>query len=129
MASLDVHLVTPEREVYAGAATMVVARAVDGDVGILPGHVPMLVPLAIGVLVIHGEAGTRRAAVDGGFLHVTDAGDDTRIDVLAERAELEEEIDVEAARRREQELRGIAEEDAGAKAELAKALVRLSLRG
>ena len=131
MATLDVHLVTPEREVYTGAATMVVARAVDGDVGILPGHVPMLVPLAIGVLVIQREGGATRAAVDGGFLHVTEAGDDTRVDVLAEHAELQQEIDFENARKEEAEAeRQLRErEDSGAAARLAKARVRLGLRG
>ena len=51
--ALDVHLVTPEREVWTGEATMVVARGVEGDVGVLKGHAPMLITLAIGPLFIH----------------------------------------------------------------------------
>ena len=42
MATMEVHVTTPEREVWVGEATMVVVRAVDGDVGILPGHMPLL---------------------------------------------------------------------------------------
>src|SRR5439155_12546986 len=43
---LEVHVVTPEREVWTGEADMVVARAADGEVGILPGHAPYLAVLA-----------------------------------------------------------------------------------
>ena len=54
---LEVHIVTPEREVWTGPAEMLVARGVEGEVGILAGHAPMLVQLAIGPLRIHQEAG------------------------------------------------------------------------
>ena|SRR5436309_7636552 len=129
--ALDVHLVTPEREVWTGEATMVVARGVEGDVGILKGHAPLLVTLAIGPLFIHQGDRVQGVAVDGGFLHVTSRGDDTRVDVLAEHAELQEEIDLAAAER----LRDAAQErlseraDADARADLAKALARIRARG
>ncbi|MGH2676463.1 MAG: F0F1 ATP synthase subunit epsilon, partial [Actinomycetota bacterium] len=42
MATLRISVVSPEREVFSGQADMVVARGVDGEVGILPGHAPML---------------------------------------------------------------------------------------
>jgi len=128
---LEVHLVTPEREVWTGEATMVVARGVEGDVGILKGHAPLLVTLAIGPLFIHQGDRVQGVAVDGGFLHVTSRGDDTRVDVLAEHAELQEEIDLAAAER----LRDAAQErlseraDADARADLAKALARIRARG
>ena len=48
--TLTVEVVSPEAILFTGEADMVVARSTTGDVGILPGHVPMLVPLAIGVL-------------------------------------------------------------------------------
>ena len=48
MAGLEVHLVTPEREVWAGEADFVTARGVDGDLGVLPGHAPLLAALADG---------------------------------------------------------------------------------
>jgi len=128
---LDVHLVTPEREVWTGEATMVVARGVEGDVGVLPGHAPMLITLAIGPLFIHQGDRVQGVAVDGGFLHVTSRGEETRVDVLAEHAELQDEIDLSAAER----LRDAAEErlsqhtDAEARADLAKALARIRARG
>jgi F-type H+-transporting ATPase subunit epsilon len=126
---LDVHLVTPEREVWKGEATMVVARGVDGDVGILSGHSPMLVSLAIGPLFIHQESGVVGVAVDGGFLHVISQGEDTRVDVLAEHADLAEEIDLAAERARaEEEERLVGQGNAGRRAHLARAVARIRVR-
>ena len=91
MARLQVHVVSPERDVFSGEADMVVARGTDGEVGILPGHAPMLVELAEApVRLFEGETERRRIQVEGGFLHVTPGEDVTRVDVLAERAELAE---------------------------------------
>jgi F-type H+-transporting ATPase subunit epsilon len=128
---LEVRVVTPEREVWSGQARMVVARGVDGEVGILPGHAPLLIHLAIGPLRIQETDGTWQAAVeDGGFLHVTSEEGSTRVDVLAEHAELAQEIDLRAAESRAEEARRQIEETghAAARAELAKALARLDLR-
>lgn len=130
MAALDVHVVTPEREVWAGAARMVVARGVAGEVGILPGHAPLLIRLAIGVLRIQREDGRWEVAVvDGGFLHVTSGEQGTRVDVLAAHAEMAGDIDRRAAEARVEEMRArLAQaEDAEARAELAKALARVEL--
>ena len=92
--ALDVHLVTPEREVWAGPAEMVVAHGTDGMVGILAGHAPLLIRLAIDVLRIQLEDGRWEVAVvDGGFLHVTNDEGSTRVDVLATSAEMAGEID------------------------------------
>src|SRR6266545_3508041 len=115
MASpFQVFVVTPEREVWSGQATMVIARGSEGEVGILAGHAPMLIQLAIGPLFIDPVEGDRiAAAIDGGFLHVVTNEGETRVDVLAEEAE-----------------RRIANrEDAGALSELAKAVARLDLAG
>lgn len=126
MASLRVVVVSPEREVYAGEADSVVAKGVEGDVGILPGHAPMLIELAIHPLRVKRQGQRDEVLlVDGGFLHVT-PGEETRVDVLAEYAELATEVDVAAARARTDELRRRAEDtgEAEAHAELAKALMR-----
>ena len=128
--ALEVHLVTPEREVWAGRAQMVIARGTDGMVGILAGHAPMLIRLAIGALRIQDEAGAWQAAiVDGGFLHVTSHDDATRVDVLATGAELDSEVDRQAAEARVAELQAsMAEGDeAAVRTELAKALARAEL--
>ena len=83
--ALDVHVVTPEREVWAGPAEIVIARGVEGEVGILSGHAPLLIRLAIGPLRIRHEGAIEYAVVDGGFLHVTSSEGATRVDVLAEQ--------------------------------------------
>jgi len=134
MATLDVQLVTPERVVWTGPAMMVSARGVEGDVGILPRHAPLLIALAPSVLRIKGEGEDVRAVVDGGFFHVSTSGEVTRVDVLASHAELESEVDLEAAvrrkdewRRRLAELAPDAPEAEAAKLELMKAEARLSL--
>jgi F-type H+-transporting ATPase subunit epsilon len=129
--ALDVHVVTPEREVWAGQASEVVAHGVDGDVGILTGHAPLLVQLAIGPLQIQEEDGAWvKAIVDGGFLHVSTEEGSTRVDVLATNAQLEAEIDVDVVKRRLEELRSAAaEDDEHAKTEIARAEARIALTG
>jgi F-type H+-transporting ATPase subunit epsilon len=95
VASLDVHIVTPEREVWTGAAQMVVAHGVEGDVGILAGHAPLLIRLSAGPLRIQREDGRwEQAAVDGGFMHVTSGEEGTRVDVLASQAEMAGDVDL-----------------------------------
>jgi F-type H+-transporting ATPase subunit epsilon len=109
VAGLDVHLVTPEREVWTGEASFVVVRAVDGDIGVLPGHTPLLAELAVGPVHIDTDGGRTSAVVDGGFLHVAHDDDTTRVDILAEYAVLEDELggeDLSDLERRAEELRG-----------------------
>jgi F-type H+-transporting ATPase subunit epsilon len=130
-AAFEVFLVTPEREIWSGQATIVIARGSEGEFGVMNGHAPMLVQLGIGPLFIEPTEGERiAAAVDGGFLHVMTSGEETRVDVLAEHAELANEIDVDKARRLQEdaERRIQADHDAEALADLAKATVRLGLR-
>jgi F-type H+-transporting ATPase subunit epsilon len=132
---LEVHVVTPEREVWTGQAEMLIARGVEGELGILAGHQPMLVQLAIGPLRIHLEGGELLAAVvDGGFLHVGTHEGITRADVLASQAELAAEIDVDEARRVLAEMEGRSAELEEAelealKREVQKAQVRVKLAG
>jgi F-type H+-transporting ATPase subunit epsilon len=129
--TLEVHVVTPEREVWSGEVTELIARGVDGEVGILSGHAPLLVQLAIGPLRMLTDAGETKAVVDGGFLHVSSHEGVTRADVLASYAELAEEIDLEEARRRlrDAEGRGERNDDGVAEGEIAKAMARSNLVG
>ena len=96
MAELNVEVVSAEREVWSGEATQVLARTSEGEIGILPGHAPLLGELADGgvVRVMLAGGGEVVAAVHGGFLSVTDQG----VTVLAEVAELSEDIDASRAR-------------------------------
>jgi len=128
----EVYLVTPEREIWSGQATMVVARGSEGEVGILAGHAPMLIQLAIGPLFIDPAEGERlAAAIDGGFLHVVTFEGETRVDVLAEHAELQHEIDLDQARRQKEEAERRLQHqgDAAGASELAKAVTRIDLAG
>jgi len=95
VAELEVALVAVDREVYRGEATMVVARTTEGEIGVLPGHTPLLGELADGGVVTITEAGGGSvvAAVHGGFLSITDEG----VTILAEVAELATDIDVARA--------------------------------
>jgi F-type H+-transporting ATPase subunit epsilon len=138
---VDVHVVTPERELWSGSAATVIARGVAGEVGILSGHMPLLVQLTIGPLrILRDDEPELLAVVDGGFLHVTSSGEEgTRVDVMASQAEFVDEIDVAAAQARADQLQAqLAEghdtevadaEIVSMKDELQKALVRVSLAG
>jgi F-type H+-transporting ATPase subunit epsilon len=130
--TLEVRLVTPEREVWSGEVQQLIARGVDGEIGILGGHAPVLVRLAIGPLRLQLPDGSWvLAVVDGGFLHVSTEEGRTRADVLATGGELATEIDLEAARRdlAGWEGRTVEEDDVVAKEEIAKATARVGIAG
>ena len=96
MAKLRVELVSPEREIWAGEADMVVAKTIEGEMGILPGHAPVLGVMVDGSVVrIHPSDGGEPVAamVSGGFFSVAS----NEVSVLAEYAELGGEVDVRAA--------------------------------
>jgi F-type H+-transporting ATPase subunit epsilon len=96
LAELHVELVAADRKVWSGDATIVIARTTEGDLGIQPGHAPLLGVLVNGAVRVDAtEGGVVVAAVHGGFLSVAD----DQISILAETAELSEEIDVDRARR------------------------------
>ena len=92
---MQVELVSAERRLWSGEAEMVIARTVEGEIGILPGHAPVLAELASGVLrVVQPGGGEVAAAVHGGFLSVAATG----VSVLADIAELAQDIDLTRAR-------------------------------
>ena len=127
---VQVHIVTPEREVWSGETPLLIARGIDGMVGILGGHMPLLVQLAVGPLRITQETEDIVAIIDGGFLHVASEDGITRADVLASGAELATEVDVDAARRRLEELRGLdSGSDPAVDLAIAKAEARVALAG
>ena len=80
---MRVTLISPDRSLFDGEATSVVAPAVDGQVGILPGHAPFLTLLGTGSLTIAHGGSSSRFTVAGGFLQVV--GDTVR--VVAEHAD------------------------------------------
>jgi len=70
VSSLNVELVAADRKVWSGEASMVRARSSEGEIGIMPGHTPLLGVLLEGDVVIHAADGDQTATVDGGFLSV-----------------------------------------------------------
>ena len=125
---VEVHIVTPEREVWSGETPLLIARGVDGEVGIQAGHMPILVQLAVGALKITQDSGDIVAVIDGGFLHVASEAGVTRADVLASGAELAGEIDADAARRRLEELRASEDrDDPDVKLAIAKVAARVAM--
>ena len=103
-SELHVELVSVEREVWSGEATQVNARTTEGEIGILPGHATLLGQLAEGFTVTVRQSGGQDvvAAVHGGFLSVTEGG----VTILAERAELADEIDQSRAQEALQRAKG-----------------------
>ncbi|MCX6452556.1 MAG: F0F1 ATP synthase subunit epsilon [Actinobacteria bacterium] len=93
--TIRVELVSAERRVWSGEASIVLARTTDGDLGVMANHTPTFGVLVNGVVTIRTENdGDVKAAVHGGFLSVSD----NRVSILAEIAELGTEIDVNRAK-------------------------------
>ena len=127
MATVHVELVSVERLLWSGDATMVIARTTEGELGVLPGHAPLLGELAPGGIVrIQQEGGEELVfAVHGGFLSVTEDG----VSVLAELAERSDEIDVGRAEQALERARSAGEDDDEAAAAASRAMSRLRAAG
>ncbi|MCB5954071.1 F0F1 ATP synthase subunit epsilon [Enterococcus sp. CWB-B31] len=98
---LTVNVMTPDGLVYDHRARIVVARTTDGEIGILPRHAPIIVPLAIDeVRIKRTDADTHVdwIAVNGGILEVRD----NIVSIIADSAERERDIDVSRAERAKQ---------------------------
>jgi len=127
MATIAVDIVTPERRVLQTQADSVVVHAIDGELGILAHHTPLVAQLAPGEIRLRMGDQTQYFAVSGGFVEVQD----NHVTVMAETAEMAHEIDVERARlaaERARELIKTAKSDvdlAQAEAALRRALARL----
>ena len=93
---LHVELVAADRTVWSGEAAMIIARTLEGDIGVLRGHAPTLSLLQASVVEIQ-VAGTNQLVVvagDGGVLSVAN----DRVSILAEHIEKAEDIEVSQAR-------------------------------
>lgn len=123
MAEMHVELHSPERKVWSGTASMVIARTAEGEIGVLPGHAPVLSVLANGPLEIRPADGGQpvRAAVYGGFLSIVR----DQVSILAEAAEFADEISVADA---EAQLREAQEADDEAAIKVAQARVAVAAR-
>jgi F-type H+-transporting ATPase subunit epsilon len=121
---LTVQVVTPEREVeVSDDAELVIARGTEGEVGVMPGHAPLLISLGLGPLTIVHEGGRRDVlAVDGGFLQVSR----DQVIVLAEYAVIPSELDASATQGRIDELKRRMAQEAAAE-DLKRQLAREEL--
>ncbi len=127
MAEIQVHLVAVERELWTGKAQMVVARTVDGDIGVMAGHSPLLAQLREGFAarIIETDGNVLGVAVHGGFLSVTKEG----VSILAEDAQLSDEIDVTRARAAYESAKSQGGDSAEAEAVLRRAQAQLLATG
>lgn len=102
MKTVLVNVVTPDGPVYDADVEMVSVKAQSGELGILPGHIPMVAPLKIGAVRLKRGSETELVAVSGGFIEVRP----DKVTILAQAAETGESIDVaraEAAKKRAEE--------------------------
>jgi len=93
MKTIKVNVVTPDGPVYGSDVEMVSTKAKTGELGILPGHIPMVAPLEIGAVRLKTAGGMEFVAVSGGFLEVRP----DQVTILAQTAEKSDEIDIERA--------------------------------
>jgi F-type H+-transporting ATPase subunit epsilon len=128
--ALQLDVITPERRLLSEQADSVTVPGLGGELGILPGHTPLISALQTGVLSYAQGATTRRLLVSGGFVEVN--GD--RVSVLADLAEFPEEVDAARARTEREEAErllggfsGTPEELADVRARLDRATTRLQL--
>ncbi len=125
---MRVELVSPERVIWEGEASMVITRTLEGEIAFQEGHAPF-----IGVLVEHHariylpDGGMRSAAVHRGFVEVGP----TKVTILSDIAEMADEIDVERARRAKEAAEAALrhEHDAEVVSALARANARLGAAG
>jgi F-type H+-transporting ATPase subunit epsilon len=91
---MQVEVVSADRVVWSGESSNIIAKTVEGEIGILPGHEPVLGVLVPSAVVIFDEGGGREViAVDGGFISVSQG----RVSILSEYARMADEITVALA--------------------------------
>ena len=128
--ALQLDVITPQRRLLSEQAEAVTVPGLGGELGILPGHTPLISALQTGVLSYTQGQTVRRLLVSGGFVEVSD----DRVSVLADLAELPEEVDATKARAERDEAErllgsftGSPEELADVRARLDRASTRLQL--
>jgi len=100
--SFQLRIITPERVFYEGEVDMVEFNTTEGEIGVMPGHIPLTVIIKPGILNIYGAEGDKQAALHAGFAEILPE----RLTILAEIVEWPDEIDekrAEAAMQRAEE--------------------------
>jgi F-type H+-transporting ATPase subunit epsilon len=126
--TLHLEIVTPERLAYEDDVDMVLVPGIDGELGILPHHTPLVSLLGVGELEIRKGGTSESFAIAGGFLQVRP----DKVVVMAETADLASEIDLERAQEARREAERMLETGfhegadlAAARAQLQQALMRI----
>ena len=129
---IQLEVVTPERRLISEPVEMVTVPGYGGELGILPGHTPLISRLQTGVLSYVQDGRTQQLHVSGGFVEVNN----DRVSVLADLAERPEEIDAAKARQDRERLEkalstftGSEEEMEKERVNLERSMVRLQLAG
>ena len=130
MNTLTVSVVTPDGQVLENDYQMLSCKAEGGELGILPGHIPLVAPLTINAVRLKSEDnGEDLVAVNGGFLEVRP----DKVTILAQSAEVANDIDVERAERAKERAAQLLESNnpevdvERAKLALSRAMNRLSV--
>ncbi|MBD7943332.1 MULTISPECIES: F0F1 ATP synthase subunit epsilon [Psychrobacillus] len=103
MKTVSVNIVTPDGPVYDSEIDMIIAKTASGEIGILPGHIPMVAPLEIGSVKLKKDGKSEFVAVSGGFIEVRPE----KVTILAQSAEIASSIDLaraQEAKKRAEEL-------------------------
>ena len=95
MALFNLEIVTPLKVAYKEEVNMIIARTVEGDIGVHSGHAPLVTELAIGEMVIKKEESEQRYFIAGGFLEISK----DKVVILADKAMKAEDINVEEEKR------------------------------
>jgi F-type H+-transporting ATPase subunit epsilon len=122
---LQLDVITPERRLLSEQVDAATVPGLGGELGILPGHTPLISQLQTGLLSYTRGGETRRLLVSGGFVEIND----DRVSVLADLAEFPEEIAVAVARTKLDEILRILKDFTGSPEELAEAQALFDIAG
>ncbi len=124
---LSVAVVSAERALWSGEAKAIVAKTPEGEIGILAGHEPVLALLvdSSALKVVEADGSTMMVAVHGGFFSVSG----NEVNVIAETAELSENIDVERAKAALARLQAESQPSEQDQAALKRAETRIQIAG
>lgn len=130
MAKLKLEILTPEKTAYSGEADMVVLPGTDGEIGILPQHIPLVTQIAPGELAISNDGKQEFLAVGEGFAEVTGYRVSVLTDMAVEEAEIDADAVEKALQRAEQAMseKLPPDEQAALEATIAKSLAQLNLK-
>ena len=118
---IQLDVITPERRLLSETVDAVTVPGMNGEIGILPGHTPLISQLQTGVLTYTQGTTTHRMVVSGGFVEVNDE----RVSVLADLAERPDEIDANQARQEREQAEKALGSFSGSEEDIAQMRARL----